>query len=264
VPAVPPEESPAPASRNRYEVVVAAVGAVVLVGVVWLVSAVLGAAPRATAPATAVPAVVPTAATPEPSPTALPTRTPRPTLEPRQAAPAPPVPTEPPSPEQQALQAAQEQLQAVAETHLAKQLRTAKVARLPQRLAANGALRDQSSATQRGSQALNYATIRFDYGAYGDAASLVRGVSRNFYALAPDVFAIPEIDQFELIAYVSIREPSGKYDVVPGVLLAMARDTAATIDWQADPPDWAAVFKLHDPQRNALYVDQRVQASARR
>src|SRR5262249_16993556 len=161
----PPIEAEAEVAHpRRHGVMLAALGASLVVGVVWLASAMLGGPRGGPAPTPAVPPAVATVATPAPTPPTPPTPTPPPPPPPPSALrTAPPGrPPEPLPPEQGAPEPAVERLQTVAQGHFPRQLRSAKLARLSQRQVANGALqqRQTSGRAQPGRPRLNYATVR--------------------------------------------------------------------------------------------------------
>src|SRR4051812_34769295 len=236
---------------------------------ILLTTAACGAAPKAPEPTpTVVMAELPTPA---------PTRTPRPTYAPR-ATVLPVGATATPegglaadsswgtdlSPGQQAaLDDAQVQLRELAAATFGDRLRYARLTRMSQRPVANEAVRGRfSSLRAPGRPVLTYATVAFNYGPYGDARGLVKGLARHFDSFAPRVFALPGVDQVELMAYVGFREPSGRVETGPGALLSISRETADQTIWGSENLDWNKLVRQHDPMRNVLYVDSRVAGAA--
>ncbi|HZS02388.1 MAG TPA: hypothetical protein VFE37_26975 [Chloroflexota bacterium] len=224
----------------------------------------------------------PPPAVPEPlaavaaEPTPAPTHTPRPTYA--------PLPTRPPTNptaaasaqdtagpgsggrsvgDDAAYAAAQARLVELARATFGDQLRSARLERMSQRIAANEAMRGRfPSVRTPGRPLITYATIAFNYGPYGDGRALLKGLSRNFESLAPQVFGISEVEQFELVAYVNFREPSGRYESVAGAMMAISRETAQQIDWTSTSLDWDKIVRQRDPLRNVLFLDSRLASPA--
>jgi hypothetical protein len=161
--------------------------------------------------------------------------------------------------EQGPLDAAQARLEALARGLFADKYRSANVARMSQRAVANEAIQGRVSTVRApGRPLLTYATVAFNYGPYGDGKALAKGVAREFEVLAPRVFEIPEVEQLELLAYVTFRDRTGRFSTGPGVMLGISRQAAEQVDWSKPDQDWDQFMRKQDPMRNLLWIDERL------